>query len=99
MPEDGKDLRSASIASLLAGDERAFMKPIYPLSIFAVLTLAGCAGTQTDPSAAHNHPANAHAETSPLPALDAELLNLTNTVAAKPPAARAGPEHQHDHKQ
>ena len=66
-------------------------------ALAASVLLAGCAGTPTAPDAAHQHPANAHAEASPVPALETGLLSLTNAVA-QPTTPRPEPEHQHGHK-
>ncbi len=62
------------------------------------LLLAGCAGTTPAPApdADHNHPADPHAAASPVPRLEAGLLNLTNMTVA--PAAAAPAEHKHGDK-
>ena len=71
------------------------------LATFAVafamsFVLAGCAGTSPDPGADHNHPASPHAAASPVPPLEAGLLNLTNATVA--PVTAAPTEHQHGDK-
>ena len=60
--------------------------------------LAGCVATLPAPDAAHTHPANPHADTSPMPKLETGLLNFTNVVIAGMPAAKPEPQHQHGDK-
>lgn len=67
------------------------------MALAASLLLAGCAGTPAAPDADHRHPANAHAEASPVPPLETGLLSLTNVVA-QPTTPLPEPEHQHGHK-
>ena len=67
-----------------------------PGALAASVLLAGCAGTPNAPDAAHEHPANAHAEGSPVPALEAGLLSLTNVVV-QPATPQSEPEHRHGH--
>ena len=61
------------------------------------VVLAGCVGTPTAPDADRQHPANVHAEASPVPALESGLLSLTNAVA-QPATPQSEQEHQHGHK-
>lgn len=66
------------------------------LGIALPLALAGCASTPASPEAAANHPANAHAASSPVPAFQTGLLAITNMTMAKP-VTEPVPEHQHGH--
>lgn len=66
------------------------------LGVALPLALTGCVGTPASPDSAATHPANAHADASPMPPLQPGLLAVTNMVMVKPVASPA-PEHQHGH--
>ena len=61
------------------------------------LALIGCVSTPASPDSSTTHPANAHADTSPVPPLQPGLLSITNMVMVKPVTTPA-PEHQHGHE-
>jgi hypothetical protein len=67
------------------------------LGVALPLAIAGCAITPASPDGASNHPANAHAASSPLPAFQTGLLAITNMVMVKP-VTEPAPQHQHGHE-
>jgi hypothetical protein len=67
------------------------------LGVALPLALTGCAGTPASPDSSATHPANAHADVSPMPPLQPGLLAVTNMVTVKPVTTPA-PGHQHGHE-
>lgn len=67
------------------------------LGVALPLALTGCVSTPASPDASTTHPANAHAEASPVPPLQPGLLAITNLVKVKP-VTKPAPEHQHGHE-
>jgi len=68
------------------------------LGVTLALALAGCASMPASPDATATHPANAHAESSPVPPWRPGLLTITNMVVVKP-LTEPAPHHQHGHEQ
>ena len=68
------------------------------LSLALPFALVGCVGTPAAPDSRMAHPANAHADASPVEPLQPSLLALTNTVMVQPITTPV-PEHQHGHEQ
>lgn len=73
------------------------MRPIFPVSIFVAVALAGCVSTSPPPDSSASHPANPHAATSPVTPLQPGLLAITNMVMVKS-VTNAPPEHRHGHE-
>ena len=73
------------------------MKPIFALSIFVAVAVAGCASAPPSPDSSVSHPANPQAAQGSVPPPVPMLMNVTNLVMVKP-VPEPAPENQPGHE-